>query len=44
MPKVLDLEDLDRLLHSKSLFARKVNEQQSAELIARLENLLAGSD
>jgi hypothetical protein len=44
MPKVLDPEDLDKLLHSKSLFARKINEQQSAELIARLENLLTDSD
>ncbi|MGD1091815.1 MAG: beta-1,6-N-acetylglucosaminyltransferase [Bryobacteraceae bacterium] len=41
IPKVLDLENLDKLLHSRCLFARKVNEPQSAELIARLENILA---
>jgi hypothetical protein len=39
-PKVLDMEDFDKLLHSQSLFARKFDEQKSAQLIARLENML----
>jgi len=42
LPKVLDLQDFDKLLHSKCLFARKFDEQESGELIARLEKMLAG--
>jgi hypothetical protein len=40
-PKVLDLEDLHKLLSSRSLFARKFDEKQSAQLITRLENVLS---
>jgi len=40
LPKVLDLKDIDKLLSSKSLFARKFDEQKSRELIIALENQL----
>jgi hypothetical protein len=41
LPKVLELEDFDKLVRSKCLFARKFDEQRSRELIARLENMLS---
>ena len=42
LPKTLDLEDLNKLVSSKSLFARKFGERRSGALIARLEDILAG--
>jgi hypothetical protein len=44
LPKVLDLEDLDKLLSSKCLFARKFDEQRSGALVARLEEMPAGTE
>jgi hypothetical protein len=41
LPKILDLEDFDKLLSSKALFARKFDEQESGKLIARLESIVA---
>ncbi len=40
VPKVLDLTDLNALLATSALFARKFQEQQSAPLISRLEKLI----
>ena len=42
LPKVLDLGDLDKLLHSDALFARKFDEKRSLPLLAELERILAG--
>jgi hypothetical protein len=42
LPKVLDLADLDKLLHSNALFARKFDEKRSQPLLAELERILAG--
>jgi hypothetical protein len=42
LPKILELEDLDKLLSCKSLFARKFDENKSAKLIAKIESMLAG--
>jgi hypothetical protein len=39
VPKVLDLSDLEKLLASKALFARKFEDPRSAELLNRLESL-----
>jgi hypothetical protein len=39
VPKVLDLSDLEKLLASKALFARKFEHPRSAELLDRLESL-----
>lgn len=40
-PKVLDASDLDRLLDSKALFARKFVEPASTPLLEKLESLLS---
>jgi len=37
LPRILDEQDLDELLRSKALFARKFDEQRSGALIALLE-------
>jgi len=42
LPKVLELDDLDNLLKSEALFARKFDERRSEALLARLEDLLRG--
>ena len=39
VPKVLDLSDLEKLLASKALFARKFEDPRSALLLERLESL-----
>ena len=38
LPKTFDLQDLDRLLGSTCLFARKFDQQRSADLITTLES------
>jgi hypothetical protein len=40
LPKVLELEDLDKLLQCQCLFARKFDERRSAALIARFADSL----
>ncbi|HME05572.1 MAG TPA: beta-1,6-N-acetylglucosaminyltransferase [Bryobacteraceae bacterium] len=42
-PKVLDPQDLDKLLGSKALFARKFDELRSGALIAMLEDALTST-
>jgi len=40
LPKVLDLDDFNRLRDTKALFARKFDEEKSGQLVDRLEDLL----
>ena len=42
LPKVLDVEDLPKLLRSSALFARKFHEIKSAELVGKLEETRRG--
>jgi hypothetical protein len=43
LPKVLELEDLDKLLGCQCLFARKFDERRSAALVERFEHMLTGA-
>jgi hypothetical protein len=42
LPKALDLTDLDKLLNSKALFARKFQQPRSGALLSTLGTILAG--